>query len=71
MGISQNDVRNAMKDYSGKLRGNCAYLLRQNSRERLPTIAEQPPAPLNFSFSDHLLFDRSVPLNIAVDGSGK
>ena len=71
MGISENDVCNAMKDYGGTLRGYCAYLLRQNSRERLPAIAERPPAPLIFFFPDHLLFDRSVPLNIAVDGSGK
>jgi len=71
MGISENDVCNPMKDYGEKLRGYCAYLSRQNSRERLPAIAERPPAPLIFSFSDHLLFDRSAPLNIAVDGSGK
>ena len=71
MGISENDVCNAMKDYGGILRGYFAYLLRQNSRERLPAIAERPPAPLIFCISDHLLFDRSVPLNIAVDGSGK
>ena len=71
MGISENDVCNAMKDYGGILRGCFAYLLRQNSRERLPAIAERPPAPLIFCISDHLLFDRSVPLNIAVDGSGK
>ena len=71
MGISENDVCNPMKDYGEKLRGYCAYLSRQNSRERLPAIAERPPAPLIFCFSDLLLFDRSVPLNIAVDGGGK